>query len=256
MSAYLSTQEMSVRFGGLLAVNSVELAVAEGSMHGIIGPNGAGKTTLFNAVTGLVQLSGGGIEFEGVDISRLAAHRRARLGIRRTFQSVQLIPQFTVLENVLIGLHDQIRGKPLRSIFSLTGRNRAEEEAQQSVIEMLAFLGIGDTLFKRPHELSFAEQRFVEIARALVAKPKLLMLDEPAAGLSPNEVADLNVLLRRIRAERGVTVILVEHVISLVLDVCDRITVLENGAVIAEGTPVEIADDPKVKVAYLGEEHA
>ena len=176
--------------------------------------------------------------------------------MRRTFQSVQLIPQFTVLENVMIGLHDRIRENPLTSIFSPSGRSAAEEAAQQDVVATLAFLGIGHTLWKRPVELSFAEQRFVEIARALVARPKLLMLDEPAAGLSPNEVAGLNALLRRIRAESRVTVILVEHVLSLVFDVSDRITVFESGRVIAEGAPADVAADPRVKLAYLGDDNA
>ena len=254
MTALLTTKGVSVRFGGLTAVDAVDIAVPEGAIHGVIGPNGAGKTTLFNAITGLVQVADGAVAFAGEDVTRRPAYRRARLGMRRTFQSVQLLPQLTVLENVLIGLHDHIRENMLRSLLS--GRSPEEEEAQQRVIATLRFLGIGDTLFRRPVELSFAEQRFVEIARALVAKPRLLMLDEPAAGLSPPEVAALNALLRRICAESGITILLVEHVLSLVLDVSQRITVLDGGRVIAEGTPAEVEVDERVKAAYLGDEHA
>jgi branched-chain amino acid transport system ATP-binding protein len=254
VTALLTTRGVRVRFGGLTAVESVDLAVPEGVIHGVIGPNGAGKTTLFNAITGLVQVSDGAISFAGEDVTQRPAYRRARLGMRRTFQSVQLLPQLTVLENVLIGLHAHIRENLLVSLVS--GRSPEEEEAQQRVVATLAFLGIGDTLFRRPVELSFAEQRFAEIARALVAKPRLLMLDEPAAGLSPSEVAVLNTLLRRICAEAGITILLVEHVLSLVLDVSERITVLEGGRVIAEGTPAQIEADERVKAAYLGDEHA
>ena len=256
MTPLLRTTGISVRFGGLIAVNGVDLAIPSGVIHGVIGPNGAGKTTFFNAITGLAGLSSGSIAFGADDITRQPPFKRARLGMRRTFQSVHLIPQFTVLENVLIGLHDHIRVNPLRSLLSWSGRDAAEEDAQRLVIETLQFLGIENTLFKRPVELSFAQQRFVEIARALVAKPKLLMLDEPAAGLSPSEVQGLNALLRRLRAESDLTVILVEHVLSLVFDVSDRITVFDSGRVIAEGAPSDVEADPKVKAAYLGDGHA
>jgi len=235
-------------------VDGVHLAVPAGVIHGVIGPNGAGKTTLFNAITGIVQVSEGTIAFAGEDVTERPAHRRARLGMRRTFQSVQLLPQLTVLENVLIGMHDQIRENALLSLLS--GRSRAEEAAQHRVMETLAFLGIESTLFRRPVELSFAEQRFAEIARAVVSRPRLLMLDEPAAGLSPQEVTALNALLRRICVESGITILLVEHVLSLVLDVSHRITVLDGGRVIAEGTPAEVEGDERVRAAYLGDEHA
>src|SRR5689334_7044582 len=256
MTPLLRTSGISVRFGGLVAVNGVDIAIPSGVIHGVIGPNGAGKTTFFNAITGLAGLSSGSIAFGDDDITRQPPFKRARLGMRRTFQSVQLIPQFTVLENVLIGLHDSLRVNPLRSLLSFSGRDAAEEDARRRVIETLRFLGIENTLFKRPVELSFAQQRFVEIARALVAKPKLLMLDEPAVGLSPSEVQGLNALLRRMRAESDLTVILVEHVLSLLFDVSDRITVFDSGRVIAEGAPADVEADLKVKAAYLGDGHA
>ena len=159
MTPRLQTQGISVRFGGLVAVNAVDITIPEGVIHGVIGPNGAGKTTFFNAITGLTELSSGTIAFDGADITREPTFRRARLGMRRTFQSVQLLPQLTALENVLIGLHDQIRGNPLRSLLSFSGRDRGEEEAQDRVVQVLRFLGIEHTLFKRPMEMSFAEQR-------------------------------------------------------------------------------------------------
>jgi len=254
VSALLATQGLTVRFGGLTAVEDVDLMVTAGAIHGVIGPNGAGKTTLFNAITGLVPSSGGTVVFEGKDVTGQPAHRRARLGMRRTFQSVQLLPQLTVLENVLIGLHDQIRENAVLALLS--GRSPGEEDAQQRVVATLEFFGIGDTLFRRPVELSFAQQRFAEIARAVVARPRLLMLDEPAAGLSPPEVTTLNTLLRRICTESGITILLVEHVLSLVLDVSRRITVLESGRVIAEGTPAEVEANERVRAAYLGDAHA
>jgi branched-chain amino acid transport system ATP-binding protein len=252
----LDVRGVTVTFGGLVAVRDVELQIPAGEIHGLIGPNGAGKTTFFNAISGLVQTSSGGIFFDGTNISGLSPHRRAQIGLRRTFQSVQLIPQFTALENVLLGLHTEIHDNPLRWLFSFSGRSAAEENAQDQVVEVLHVLGIEHALFRRPKELSFAEQRYVEIARALVSRPRFLMLDEPAAGLSVSEVAAMNALLRKLRAEWNMTILLVEHVLSLVLDVSDRITVLDGGAVISRGTSAEVAADPRVKAAYLGEEDA
>jgi ABC-type branched-subunit amino acid transport system ATPase component len=256
MTGLLTAEGVTVNFGGLVAVNAVTLSVPTGAIHGVIGPNGAGKTTFFNAIAGLVAVAPGRIAFDGGDITSLPPYQRARLGIRRTFQAVQLIPQFTVLENVLVGLHHDIRENYLTSLFGWSGRSAAEEEAQERTMEVLRFLGLTDAVFKRPRELSFAEQRFVEIARALVARPKLLLLDEPAAGLSSQEVASINALLRRLRAEWGTTIVLVEHVLSLVLDVSDRVSVLDNGKLIAEGAPREVEADPRVRAVYIGEDHA
>jgi branched-chain amino acid transport system ATP-binding protein len=176
--------------------------------------------------------------------------------MRRTFQSVQLIPHFTVLENVLVGMHSAIRSNPVASVLGLPGSNKLELAAENAVEELLDYLGIGDTLLTTTSELTFAEQRFTEIARAIVSRPKLLMLDEPAAGLSPAEVSRLDALLRRLRDEWGLTVLLVEHVLSLVLGISDRVTVLDNGKLICNGTPTEVANDPAVKTAYLGSDHA
>jgi branched-chain amino acid transport system ATP-binding protein len=249
----LVVQNLSVQFDGLKAVDSVSLTVRDAEIHGLIGPNGAGKTTFFNAVTGLVPQTGGRIELAGKDITALPSHARALAGIRRSFQSVQLVPGMTVLENVLIGLHGNISSamgwNPLR-LFSGGG----EHDAQEKVLEILDFLGLAEFVLRPAEELTFAQQRFVEIARALVPRPRLLMLDEPAAGLSRAEVQTLDALLRQLATEWGLSILLVEHVLSLIFEVSDQVTVLDNGKLISEGRPAEVADDPCVKAAYLGED--
>ena len=249
----LAITDLTVRFEGLTAVRDASLSIAEGDIYGLIGPNGAGKSTLFNAVSGIVATSGGRIRFAGADISHEPPHRRSAGGIRRTFQSVQLINQLTVLENVLIGLHPKITLRPM-DFLRLWGRNRTEAEARLRVREVLDLVGFRGRLDQEVRSLSFADQRLVEMARALVTAPKLLLLDEPAAGLSPPEAERFVRLVRRLRDERNLTVLLVEHVISLVMGLCDRISVLDNGVIIAAGDPQTIAADPKVRAAYLGED--
>src|ERR1700676_1511588 len=248
----LEVAGLSVRFGGLVAVDNVSLAIPASSIHGLIGPNGAGKTTFFNAITGLVRPSQGSVAVLGQDITHKTADRRAAAGIRRTFQSVQLITPLTVLENVLIGLHTRLFTNA-KGLLGCLGA-ASERAAQQSVLEILEFLGIAHIILKPVTEITFAEQRFVEIARALVAKPVLLMVDEPAAGLSPQEIETLDRLLRKLRDEWGMSILLVEHVLSLIMGVSDRVTVLDNGRLIAEGAPMQVAGDPKVKAAYLGQD--
>jgi len=250
----LNVSNLTVRFGGLVAVDSVSVALKAGKVHGLIGPNGAGKTTFFNAITGLVPQSDGRVQYLGKDITNLPAHRRADIGIRRSFQSVQLVQSLTVLENILIGLHSESAGKGWRGIGALFGFEGPDRAEQEQVWDVAAFLGIEHTLFKSIAELTFAEQRFVEIARAIVSRPKVLMLDEPAAGLSEAEIEKLDRLLRRLALEWGMAILLVEHVLSLVLVVSDEITVLDNGRFVIHGLPDEVARDPRVKSAYLGEE--
>lgn len=254
IKALLETESLTVAFGGLVAVSDVSLSVEKGEIRGLIGPNGAGKSTFFNAISGLVKPSTGRIVFDGADVTRVAPHKRASLGIRRTFQSVQLLPELTVLENVMVGLHDRLGDGLLRSLFNPSASQPAEAAAIDRSVAVLSDLGIADTLFEEIESLTFAQQRKVEIARALVAGPGILMLDEPAAGLSASEVAELDDLLARLRDETGLTILLVEHVMALVMNVCDKVTVLDNGAVISGGTPETVANDPKVKVAYLGED--
>jgi branched-chain amino acid transport system ATP-binding protein len=249
----LAVQDVTVRFGGVLAVQGVGMLVPAGQIRGLIGPNGAGKTTFFNAISGLVQIASGSIVFNGWDLDAISVSNRARLGIRRTFQSIQLLPRRTVLENVLIGLHSAFAQGWL---YRLTGRDGAgltERQAQDRTCEALRWFGIEALALRPVDTLTFVQQRYVELARAVVADPKLLLLDEPAAGLSLPEVERLGAVIRRLRDERGTTIVIVEHVLSLVLGVSDVVTVFDKGRVIMEGPPAAVTAAPEVRGAYLGE---
>ena len=243
MAPILQARRVSVRFGGLRALNEVSLTIMPGELRALIGPNGSGKSTFLNAVSGLVTCTEGAIELAGEDITAYPAHERASRGLFRTFQSVQLLRGCTVLENVLLGLHRGFGGR----------RNLSEHEAIVRVRDVLRLLGCEDVLFHEVATLPFAQQRLVEIARALVGEPRVLLLDEPAAGLSPAAVADLERLFVKLRDERRTAILLIEHMMSMVMGISDRITVLNEGIVIAEGTSKEIAADSRVKTAYLGE---
>ena len=229
------------RYGEVLAVNGLDLEVAAGECFGLLGPNGAGKTTLFNLITGLYLPSKGRIVFEGKDITTAAPHSRCRLGIARTFQLVRPFPQLTVLENVSIGRvygHDSIKN-----------RFRAEAES----LEILEKVGLADRASEKAHTLTLVHRKRLELARALATKPKLLLLDELLAGLNPSEVSASMELIQSIR-NTGITIILVEHVVKAVFGLSDRIVVLNAGQKIAEGTPLEVANNPRVIDAYLGSE--
>jgi len=240
-SSVLTASHLGVRFGGLVALNDVTLEVGPGQIQGVIGPNGAGKSTLFNAISGLVPLAGGTVHVNGTDNTRLPPHARARCGLTRTFQSIQLIRPMTVMENILVGLH----------VSDASGGHSAD---QDRAAETARQLGLEQHLYKTVDLLSFRDQRFVEIARALVSNPRLVMLDEPAAGLAAPEVDELGDMLLAMQARHGFSILLVEHVISLVMRLCQRVTVLEYGAVIASGTGEQIMADSKVIKAYLGED--
>lgn len=241
-----------VEFGGLKAVDNVSLKVAPAEIRGLIGPNGAGKTTLFNAISGLVPTSSGTLSLGGVDFTHKPAHVRAACGIRRTFQSIQLAQTLTVLENVALGLQVEAKENLIKTIFGMNARSSVDWSVQQKVYDVLEDLGIADLALARVDSLTFSQQRHVEIARSLVARPTLLMFDEPAAGLTPAGIEELDKLIVRIRNERGIAILLVEHVMSLVLNVCDSVTVLDNGRIIAEGSPEHISTDARVQTAYLG----
>jgi branched-chain amino acid transport system ATP-binding protein len=251
----LNVRNLGVRFGGLVALNGVSLRVPHGQIHGVIGPNGAGKSTLFNAISGLVPLSTGSVSLSGVDITQMPAHARASFGMKRTFQSLQLIKSMTVLENILIGLHLDGR-ESTSSLARQQGGSVGDTNASavDRACEVAAQLGLAEHLYKTVDLLSFRDQRFVEIGRAMVSEPQLIMLDEPAAGLAAPEVDELRDLLIRMQAKMGFAILLVEHVISLVMQVCHRVTVLEYGTVIASGTGKEVMADSNVIRAYLGED--
>jgi ABC-type branched-subunit amino acid transport system ATPase component len=240
-------------FGGVRAVDGASFAVRPGEVHGLIGPNGAGKTSVLNLVSGLLAPSGGRILLEDRPIHGLPPHRVAALGVARTFQSIRLFPELSARDNVVVGMHLRRRGASLAARLLVLPSSRAEERAaREEAAALLGQVGLADRIHDPARQLSYGEQRRVEIARALASGPRLLLLDEPTAGMNPSEVEAVAVLIRR-AAEGGRSVLLVEHNVRLVMEVCDRITVLDFGKVIAEGTPAEVARHPDVIAAYLGD---
>jgi branched-chain amino acid transport system ATP-binding protein len=251
----LQFNQISKRFGGLHVLQDVTFTVPQGTIFGLIGPNGAGKTTVFNLVTGLLQPSGGSIVFNGQDLRGVPPHRITELGIARTFQNIRIFKEMTLLENVVVGMHDHLDYGFAGLLFNLGSFRRIEAQARERALELLSWVKLEHKAQMLAESLSYGEQRRLEFARALATNPKLLLLDEPVAGMNPSEKTELMAEIINIK-QRGFSIFLIEHDMRFVMGLCDRIAVLNFGKIIAEGVPDAIKNNPDVIEAYLGKEEA
>ena len=252
MADLLTAVGVRKEFGGLVAVNDVDFTIPERTIVSLIGPNGAGKTTFFNMLTGVYKPTAGQIVFDGHDVTGRPPHVVTTYGVGRTFQNIRLFQSMTAIENVLVGMHARLKGGILRAVFKPPSLKREEIAAREKAHDLLEFSGLRGRDDEYARNLSYGDQRRLEVARALATEPKLLLLDEPTAGMNPQETAEFTAFVGRLRTERGLSVLLIEHDMRVVMGVSDRVTVLDYGEKIAEGTPGEIQKNDRVIEAYLG----